>query len=73
MSDAFSGCGSVFSAKPPSKTGGKWTKSNITVFPGSPGGGTPTGVILSTGGSLYGTTISGGNTGGYGTVFLMTP
>lgn len=73
MSDAFSGCGSVFSAKPPSKTGGKWTKSNITVFPGSPGGGTPTGVTLSTGGSMYGTTISGGNTGGYGTVFLMTP
>jgi uncharacterized repeat protein (TIGR03803 family) len=67
--EAYSGCGTIFSLKP--KTGGTWTKSNITVFPGSPGGGSPNGLLLTTGGLMYGTTIVGGNTGGYGTVFLM--
>jgi len=70
--DSFNGCGTIFSAKPPATQGGKWTKSNITVFPGAPGGGAPNGLVLSTGGNMYGTTILGGNTGGYGTVFQLT-
>jgi uncharacterized repeat protein (TIGR03803 family) len=71
-SDSYNGCGTVFELKPPSTSGGNWTKSNLTVFPGSPGGGTPNGVILSKG-SLYGTTIVGGSEGGYGTVFVLVP
>ena len=70
--ESYTGCGSIFSVKPPATPGGKWTKANIIVFPGSPGGGAPNGVILSKGGSLYGTTIEGGADGGYGTVFQMT-
>jgi len=70
-SESYTGCGTIFSLKP-SKTGGPWTKSNITVFPGSPGGGSPNGLLLGTGGAMFGTTIVGGNSGGYGTVFQMT-
>lgn len=72
-SDAYNGCGSIFEVKPPAQQGGKWTKSNLTVFPGSPGGGTPNGLIIAKGGTMYGTTYVGGNSGGYGTVFQMTP
>jgi uncharacterized repeat protein (TIGR03803 family) len=68
----YSGCGTIFTVKPPAQPGGTWTKSNLTVFPGSPGGGTPNGLVLSTNGTMYGTTIVGGDTGGYGTVFQMT-
>jgi|HubBroStandDraft_1064217.scaffolds.fasta_scaffold00451_20 uncharacterized repeat protein (TIGR03803 family) len=72
-SEAYSGCGTIFTVTPPSKPGGAWKKSNLTVFPGSPGGGSPNGLIIGTGGTMYGTTILGGATGGYGTVFQMTP
>jgi uncharacterized repeat protein (TIGR03803 family) len=71
-SDSYNGCGTVFELKPPSTPGGAWTKSNLMALSGSPGGGTPNGVILSKG-SLYGTTIVGGTAGGYGTVFLLVP
>jgi uncharacterized repeat protein (TIGR03803 family) len=70
--ESYTGCGSIFSVKPPKK-GSTWIKSNITVFPGPPGGGSPNGLILSKGGDMYGTTIVGGAAGGYGTVFMMTP
>jgi len=69
--DAYFGCGTVFAVKP-SKTG-TWTKSNIMALPGSPGPGNPNGLALAKGGNMYGTSITGGNTGGFGTVFLMTP
>jgi len=72
-SNSFAGCGTIFTVKPPKVSGGAWTKLNLTVFPGSPGSGTPSGVIMSKGGILYGTTIVGGTQGGYGTVFKMTP
>lgn len=71
--DSYPGCGSIFEVKPPAVQGGKWTKSNLTVFPGTPGGGNPNGLVLATGGDMYGTTYLGGNAGGFGTVFLMTP
>lgn len=69
---AYTGCGIIYTLKPPKTQGGTWTKSNIIAFPGSPGGGSPNGVLLSTAGTMYGTTIVGGNTGGYGTVFQLT-
>lgn len=69
--DSYSGCGTIFSVKP--KTGGGWTKSNIMALPGSPGGGNPNGLVLAKGGNMYGSTTVGGNSGGYGTIFLMTP
>jgi len=68
--EAYTGCGTVFSIK---ETAGTWSKSNLSTFPGSPGGGNPNGLVLATGGTVYGTTILGGTTGGYGTVFQMTP
>lgn len=70
--NAYTGCGTIFYIKPPAKPGGTWTKTNIQLFPGSPGGGTPNGVIIGTSGTLYGTTTEGGNAGGYGTVFVLT-
>lgn len=70
--EAYAGCGTVFSVKPPATKGNPWTKSNMIVFPGSPGAGAPNGLVQSSGGALYGTTILGGNTGGYGTVYLLT-
>jgi uncharacterized repeat protein (TIGR03803 family) len=30
-------------------------------------------LVLSKGGNMYGTTYVGGNAGGYGTIFLITP
>lgn len=71
FANAYVGCGTIFSVKPPASPGGAWTKSNLTVFPGSPGGGSPNGLLLSTNGVMYGTTILGGATGGYGTVFQL--
>jgi uncharacterized repeat protein (TIGR03803 family) len=67
---SYTGCGTIFVLQPPKTQGGTWTKSNLTVFSGTPSGGSPNGLILATkGGSLYGTTVLGGNAGGYGTVF----
>lgn len=71
--ESYAGCGTVFSLKPPATQGGTWTKVNVVAFPGSPGGGSPNGLILTTGGSMYGTTIVGGDAGGYGTAYLLKP
>ena len=68
--DAYPGCGTIFELKPPTVKGGSWTKSNITTFTEINGGG-PNGVILNNG-TLYGTTIFGGNSTS-GTVYSMTP
>lgn len=68
--DSYNGCGTIFELKP-SKTG-TWTKSNLIAFPGSPGGGNPNGLILNSSGGMFGTTNTGGGTGGYGTVFQMS-
>lgn len=70
--EAYDGCGSIFSVKPPKTPGGSWTKSNIIVFPGTPGAGSPNGLILKTGGTMYGTTVVGGGAGGFGTVYQLT-
>lgn len=67
---SYSGCGTIFSLKPPAAPGGTWTKSNITTFNGTTGGA-PNGVILGTSATLYGTTVMGGSSNGSGTVFSM--
>lgn len=69
--EAYIGCGTIFELKPGKS--GVWTKSNISSFPGSPAGGSPNGILLGANGVLYGTTIVGGNSGGYGTVFAFGP
>lgn len=74
---AADGCGTVFALSPPSAPGGAWTETVIHSFAGSPGDGTnPAGLTFGKGGQLYGTTHGGGaygGSGGYGTIFKLTP
>jgi hypothetical protein len=63
--------GFVFSLTPPA-TPGKWTGSVLHGFTGGSDGSNPSGVIVGKSGALYGTTAYGG-TGGWGTVFELTP
>jgi uncharacterized repeat protein (TIGR03803 family) len=65
---AFTGCGTIFDLTPPSAPGGSWTKANLIAF-GYNNGGIPNGVILSSGGALFGTTEGGGPGLGYGIAF----
>ncbi len=67
------GMGSVYSLTPPSSGNGPWTETLLYSFGGGADGSDPqAGVIVGTGGMLYGTTYSGGK-GGYGAVFSLTP
>lgn len=70
------GFGNVYSLTPPKSAGGAWTASVLYNFTGSgPGIGILSGVVIGTGGVLYGTT-QGGGTGcpaGCGTVFSLSP
>jgi uncharacterized repeat protein (TIGR03803 family) len=71
---SYDGCGTVYLMKAPAAPGGKWVKSNLIVFQGTPSGGVPNGLIQAPkSGLLYGTTIVGGSEGGYGTVFVIKP
>ena len=74
--------GTVFSLTPPASPGGAWTFSMLYSFTGPPSDGMVpyAGVVIGTGGVLYGTTINGGTgncTGfgqaGCGTAFSLTP
>ncbi len=66
--------GLVWKLAPPSSSGGSWTETVLHTFTSVPDGSRPeTGVILGPGGALYGTTISGGNAPGYGTVYQILP
>jgi len=73
------GGGTVFSLTPPSSPGGSWTEAVLHSFQGFPDGAGPTaGVVVGSGGVLYGTTSGGGSTtcgdpGGCGIVFSLTP
>ncbi len=66
--------GTVVRLKRPVTEGGKWTPTVLYTFRGIPDGGDPAAsLIFDALGNLYGTTEDGGNSGGYGTVFEVSP
>jgi uncharacterized repeat protein (TIGR03803 family) len=66
-----SNCGTVFQLTPPSSPGGDWEERPIHTFAYDAGGYYPyKGVVVGSGGSLYGTTNTAD---GQGTVFELTP
>jgi uncharacterized protein YceK len=73
------GCGIVFSLTPPSESGDPWVETVLYNFQGGSDGEFPiAGVIPGPNGSLYGTTLYGGNsnnrcTQGCGTLFQLFP
>jgi uncharacterized repeat protein (TIGR03803 family) len=72
------GSGTVYSLIPPATPGGAWTEKEIYAFTGLNGLGDgygPSGApAFGPHGTLYGTTLAGGNGGGdSGTVFSLTP
>jgi uncharacterized repeat protein (TIGR03803 family) len=68
------GCGTVYSLAPPASSGGAWTESVLYSFMdnGSDGFYPLAGVVIGSGGVLYGTT-GGGSAYGGGTAFSLTP
>jgi len=68
------GCGTVFSLTPPTSPGGTWTETVLHVFVND-GVNPEAGLVMGSGGVLYGTTHGGGTC--YhctpGTVFSLTP
>lgn len=68
------GCGIVFQLKPPSTPGGAWTETDIYNFfsVGTTDGFGPNGILVTSGGVLYGTTSYGGSNG-VGTFFKLMP
>jgi uncharacterized repeat protein (TIGR03803 family) len=66
------GCGTVFSLTPPASPGGAWTETVLYNFTGGSDGEAPNaGVVIGSGGVLYGATGSGSP--GKATVFMLTP
>jgi uncharacterized repeat protein (TIGR03803 family) len=71
--------GTVFELTPPTAPGAGWNEKLLYIFKGGADGKAPTaGLIIDTGGALYGTTQNGGNSGcgfgaGCGTVFKLSP
>jgi hypothetical protein len=65
------GCGTLFSLTPPAAPGGAWTET-VYIFPGGGKGGSYPGggVVIGTGGVLYGVTLEGGSSNN-GTVFTL--
>ncbi|HXM44900.1 MAG TPA: choice-of-anchor tandem repeat GloVer-containing protein, partial [Bryobacteraceae bacterium] len=70
----YPGCGTVFELTPPSISGETWTETVLHSFSGQNGDGAipVAGLVLSSGGVLYGTTSAGG-TAGKGTAFALQP
>ena len=65
--------GGVFALAPPTGSGGPWTESVLHSFAGGPDGSYAlAGVVIGTGGVLYGATAAGGPANA-GTVFSLTP
>jgi uncharacterized repeat protein (TIGR03803 family) len=68
--------GLVLALAPPSTPGGDWTEYGLYHFGGGTDGGGPAAGLVSSGGSLFGTTTDGGNEGGdngCGVVFQVAP
>ena len=65
--------GAIFALRPPTSAGGTWTEKTLYSFGALPDDAeNPTGLVVGTGGVLYGTTQVGGPTGS-GTVFQLIP
>jgi uncharacterized repeat protein (TIGR03803 family) len=68
------GCGTVYSLTPTASPGGAWTYTVLYNFTGGSDGRFPDGLIIGPHGELYGTTSDNvQSSGGYGTVFSLTP
>jgi uncharacterized repeat protein (TIGR03803 family) len=67
-------CGMAFSLTPPTSPGGAWTEAVLHNFTGDPrdGANPSAGLVMSTDGMLYGTTVFGGSAN-VGTVFAVKP
>lgn len=73
-----SGCGTVFRLSPPAAPGNSWSETTLHEFRAgretASDGSTPySSLIFGKYGALYGTTIAGGGSGGFGTVFRIQP
>jgi uncharacterized repeat protein (TIGR03803 family) len=66
--------GIVFSLTPPASQAGQWAEAIVWQFPAMAGDGVGPrgGLVMGSGGVLYGTTVQGGSAG-HGTVFSLTP
>ncbi len=75
--ECFSGCGTVYSLTPPESPGVAWSEEVLYRFNGaSDGYAVYAGVVIGSGGVLYGTTANeGGGSGGIpgGALFSLTP
>jgi uncharacterized protein (TIGR03437 family) len=69
-SNSVTGCGTVFALVPPVPPDGAWVEATLYNFTGASDGAYPnTGVVIGSGGVLYGTTQASANTA---TVFSLT-
>jgi uncharacterized repeat protein (TIGR03803 family) len=67
------GCGVAFQLTPPASPGGVWTETVLHDFTSGSDGVSPNGLVIGSGGMLYGTTYGGGGALGWGTVFALKP
>jgi len=67
----FSG-GAVFELSPPATAGGAWTDTTLNIFTGANGYKPEGGVIVTSSGSLFGTTYEGGSAN-QGALYQITP
>jgi uncharacterized repeat protein (TIGR03803 family) len=68
----YASCGTVYELLPPTSTS-TWTETTLYDFGNGTDGSAPqSGLVLGKGGILYGTTLSGGDSG-VGTVFAVAP
>jgi|HubBroStandDraft_1064217.scaffolds.fasta_scaffold01836_12 uncharacterized repeat protein (TIGR03803 family) len=71
----FGGDGIIYELTPPSSAGGTWTETILSSFPNEYGFGPPLpygGVVIGSGGVLYGVTYGAGRYGA-GSVYSLTP
>jgi hypothetical protein len=76
--DEYPGCGTVYELTPPATAASAWTETVLYSFTDGVDGGYPAnGVVIGSGGVLYGTTLYGGATASCyeacGTVFNLKP
>jgi len=67
------GCGTAFELKPPVARGASWSETMLHRFTDSQDGENPSAGLIFGGSNLYGTTLTGGDGGGGGTVFRLAP